>query len=427
MHKNQIKYLLILLLLPAFWACEAEIDQATPDAGEIDLTTFVAIGNSLTAGFKDGELFRSGQEHSLANIMAGQFMHAGLSSFRQPYMKDDLGFGNRLVLADTEGGPMPVPAPGTPDAGNFQNIFQSEGPFHNMGVPGSKAGHLLFEGYGTLYPYFGRFASNPQTSSVLSDAMALHPTFFTLWTGNNDVLLYAISGGEGDGITPVIEFEMAYQAIVAQLTAAGAKGAVANIPDISSIPFFTTVPYNALPLLDPAVITLLNTAYEAAPHISFSTGLNPLVVVDPGHPAGIRQLEQGELVLITALNGIQNQGWGSQEPLAAEYYLSLEQIEDIKEASEQYNSVIKDVAESYGLAFVDIEALLKRARTGLYYDAIPFDTQFISGGVFSLDGIHLSVRASAVVANEFIDAINHKYHASVPRVAIGNFPGIVFP
>jgi len=49
---------------------------------------------------------------------------------------------------------------------------------------------------GQANPYFVRFASSPSTT-VIADAVAQNPTFFSLWIGNNDVLAYATSGGTG--------------------------------------------------------------------------------------------------------------------------------------------------------------------------------------------------------------------------------------
>ena len=427
MNHTTRKYLLLIFLFWIIPGCEPEIDQPDPQTGEADFTTFVAIGNSLTAGFKDGELFRNGQEHSLANLMAGQLMHVGLSSFSQPLMKDELGFGNRLVLAEAGGSLMPVPAPGNPDPDNSENIFDTEGPFHNLGVPGAKVQHLLFQGYGTLNPYFERFAANPATSSVLSDAMALQPTFFSLWAGNNDILGFATSGGKGEGITPVGEFASFYQMLTSQLTQAGAKGVVANIPDITSIPFFTTVPFNALPLTEQAVVDQLNSAYHEAPHISFSLGMNALVAEDNTHPAGVRQLEEGELVLLTALAGITQQGWGSQVPLPETHYLAGNQVTEVREATTAYNQVIRETASEKGLAHVDMHQRLQEAGQGIYIDGIAFDASFITGGIFSLDGVHLSKRGSAIVASDFIEAINQQFNATIPKVAVSQVEGIAFP
>ncbi len=427
MVKNNIFPIILFVFIGLLASCEADIDKHSPSAGDADLSTFVSLGNSLTAGFMDGELYREGQHNSVANIMAEQFMHTGLEDFNQPLMHDDIGFGDRLILAQVEGRLMPVPMPGTPDPGNYENIYVAEGPFHNLGVPGAKTQHLLFEGYAALNPYYGRFAADMETSSILGDAVVLNPSFFSLWIGSNDILGYALSGGEGDNILPPAEFGAAYQFLVEQLTLGGANGVTANIVDITAIPFFTAVTFDVLDLNDPEVVAALNMAYAEAPHIEFDIGLNPLVVVDTEHPAGFRQLEAGELVLLPALDGILNENWGSQVPLPSQYYLSLEQINHITEAVNQYNDIIHNTAAAAGMAYVDVNELLREAEPGIYYDAIGFNTEFVSGGVFSLDGIHLSSRGNAIVANEFIAAINTQYNASIPKVAIGNYPGIMFP
>ena len=157
-----------------------------------------------------------------------------------------------------------------------------------MGVPGAKSYHLLAPGYGnpqglvsipaTANPYFVRFASSTGTS-VLTDAMAQSPTFFSLWIGNNDVLGYATTGGDGsDPITPAIGapgvgFDGTYGALITTLTSNGAKGVVANIPDVAAVPFFRTVPYNAITLTE-AQATGLNAAYAAYNNGLVAAGVN---------------------------------------------------------------------------------------------------------------------------------------------------------
>ena len=131
----------------------------------------------------------------------------------------------------------------------------------------------------------------------LEDAVAQKPTFFTLSEiGGNDVLSYATSGGDGtESITPKTTFDASFKAIVNALTANGAKGVLANIPYITSLAHFTTVPYNAL---DPSSkdlasqIPTLNLLYgtlnqiftklgETNRIVKFSTTeANPIVIKD---------------------------------------------------------------------------------------------------------------------------------------------------
>ena len=60
-------------------------------SGTANLSNYVAIGNSLAAGFSDGALFIDGQKASFPNLMATQFKLAGGGDFKQPLMADNLG------------------------------------------------------------------------------------------------------------------------------------------------------------------------------------------------------------------------------------------------------------------------------------------------------------------------------------------------
>jgi hypothetical protein len=265
-------------------ACEAEFEnpvsdnEATFSAGDADFSKYVSIGNSLTSGFADSALYTHGQQNSFPNILANQFSKVGGGTFTQPLMNDNLGglllggtqiSTNRLVLNASSS---PVPMSGTPtnEIGNTLT-----GPFSNMGVPGAKSFHLIAPNYGdvngvpvgTANPYFARFASS-STTSVLADVISQTPTFFTLWIGSNDILGYATSGGvtsaqdpiNGDDITPTANFDFAFSTIINNLNATGAKGVVANLASVTSIPYFTTVPHNVIPM-DQATADATNSSY----------------------------------------------------------------------------------------------------------------------------------------------------------------------
>ena len=277
MYKN-LKYLFICSLF--FAACSEDIEEDTSGvesevpviAGTADFSKYVALGNSLTAGYADGALFRAGQSNSYPKLLSDQFALAGGGTFTIPYMNDNIGglliggfplpgVGTRLYF----NGCAPVNLSATPTTDLASPLV---GFYNNMGVPGAKSYHLLAPNYGdpnglftlprTANPYFVRFAQN-QTTSILADAMAQIPTFFSLWIGNNDVLGYALSGGvptsqdpvNGDNITPPngtpgVGFDGTYTALINTLTSNGAKGVVANIPYVTAVPFFTTVSVNPI-------------------------------------------------------------------------------------------------------------------------------------------------------------------------------------
>jgi len=439
------KYIAYFLMLLVAVSCEPKLDEFVPSSGSADFSKYVSLGNSLTAGYADGALYTSGQSYSYANLIAAQMKKAGGGEFVQPVVTNEDGLlAGKLKLEISTNclgvsSLGPIPAGGTP-TGYPAALAPVGYAVNNFGVPGAKSYHLVAPGYGnpagllaippTANPYFVRFASSP-TTSVLADAFAAQPTFFSLWIGNNDVLGYSTSGGMGDVITAPSLFTLALNGIVAQMTSAGAKGVIANVPNVTSVPFFTTIPYNGLVLTEQAQVDALNAAYgNGLLGISFQLGQNPFVISDPSAPNGIgrRQLKQGEFVLLTLpQDSLRCAGWGSQKPIPGQYILDENEVAAVNVATTAFNQVISDLASANGLALVDVNSFLVNAKSGLVYDGIRFGLTYVTGGVFSLDGIHLTPRGNAIVANEFIKAINSKYNASVPLVNVGDYPGIVFP
>jgi hypothetical protein len=53
--------------------------------------------------------------------------------------------------------------------------------------------------------------------------------------------------------------------------------------------------------------------------------------------------------------------------------------------------------------------------------------KFVSGGAYSLDAIHLNAKGNALLANEFIKAINNKYKSTIPQVNAGKYNATFFP
>lgn len=461
------KIFFFALLLAGMWACQPEINEFEPSKGTADFTTYLSAGNSLTAGYADGALYRSGQENSYANLIAMQLESVGRKGeFKIPYINSEDGVGtagSMLVTkrvmgfsTDCLGTTSLAPVFANPNASQqdlavlIGTPISADGPFNNIGVPGAKIGHLLAPGYGSLNPYYGRFASAPG-NAIINEIAAINPTFFTLWIGNNDVLGYATSGGVGDVITPVFGtpgtgFAASLEVILASLEASATAGAIANIPDVTSIPFFTTVPYNPIVLQDQSLVDQLNAGYAqyngamqqfGLPYrINFSLGANPMVIVDASIPVPpgyemlkIRQITEDELVLLTIpQDSIKCAYWGSQKPIPDQFILTATELAKISAAIEAFNYTITNAAQLHNLALVDMNGVMKQiASTGLIYDGVAFSNVFVRGNGFSTDGVHLTPQGNALVANLFIEAINSKYNASIPKVNVATFDAVLLP
>lgn len=518
--KNYIQYIGILAL--GMVACEPEFENPVDESGayisgEADFSTFVSVGNSITSGYADNALYITSQQNSYPNIMAQQFAKAGGGDFTQPLMADNYGglllngnqiegFDTRLVLAfDAEGNAMPTNLNETPTT-EVSDVLS--GPFNNMGVPGMKSFHLGLNGYGniagletgTANPYFVRFASSPD-ASILEDAIAQNPTFFSLWIGKNDILSFATSGGLGvsqtgnmdprtyssNDITDPGLFELTYSQTVEALIAAGAEQGVVNaVPDVTVAPFFTRVPYAPLSPADPsfgpripelnATFSKLNEAftYLGVPErsIVFSeTAASAVVVRDEalvdisaqltevlvgggmdrptatlyGNQFGqARQATANDKILLTSASAIGQVNVarvqtlmamglpqeaagrlavnGVTYPMEDQLVLTENEVEILNMARTQFNAAIQGIAQEKGLAYVDVNEIIQQlANGGIPFDGGVVNADFVTGGAFSLDGVHLTPRGSAILANKMIDAINATYGSTVPKVNVGSY------
>lgn len=424
-------------------SCKPDIFTPAPSKGSIDVSTYVAMGNSLTAGYANDALYNEGQLFSYPNLIAQQFKLVGGGNFKQPMVSaTSAGIGSnltaRLVLApvkDCMGATSlsPVPATSQGDMSIFTTSVADQAPFNNMGVPGAKAITIVYPGYGdytkgtgNYNPFFTRMTKDPAHASILSDAAAQNPTFFSLDIGNNDVLSYAFAGGAADFITPASNFNASVDAIVGTLTAHGAKGVVANIPNITSMPFFTTVPYNGL-MLDQANAAALSAAY-APLGIQFKQGSNAFIIQDNAAPGGMRQIHSGEFILLNIpQDSLKCGGWGSRKPIPTNYVLTADKVSQINDAITSFNSKLRSVATEKGLAFVDVNAFMAALKTGIMYNGVGMSAQYVTGGAFSLDGVHLTALGNALLANEYIKAINRTYGATIPQIDATSYKGVTFP
>ncbi|MCW5518373.1 G-D-S-L family lipolytic protein [Aureitalea sp. L0-47] len=453
-----------------FASCENDdipVVEEVPDiplqAGSANVANYVAIGNSLTAGLTDGALFILAQENSFPNLLAQKFSMIGGGDFTQPLTNDNVG---GLLLGGVQiqnprlyfdgSGPAVINQTPTTEVSNIQ-----PGPYNNMGVPGAKSYHLLANGYGNIggvaaglaNPYYARMASSPN-ASMLEDAVAQNPTFYSLWIGSNDVLSFATSGGAGvnqtgnpdpttygsTDITDPTAFAGIYNTILAALAGNGSQGVVANIPYVFTIPFFTTVPYNPVPI-DAATAALVNAGYApyngglqqalaaglitpeeaAARTVTFVEGQNAVVIEDEyltdlsalGLPS-YRQATQSDLPTLlsasfigTLVNNDPTLINGVTVPLTDQWILTVDEVEEVTVATDAYNAIIAQAASDNGAILIDANGFLQQIfDTGVPFDEFNLNGSLVFGGTFSLDGVHPTARGNAYIANQILLAMD---------------------
>lgn len=466
----------ISLLAFLFTACDPKLEAPTPSKGTADFTKYVAYGNSLTIGYADNGLYNAGMQVAYPNLIAEQMKKVGGGNFVTPYFADAQANGTGyLRLVGFLPGGTPDLRPVTDNLAivgfdairhpvvnpNGVRLAAYTGPaVNNFGVPSIRVSDLFNADYHQINPFLHRLYSDDERAagkSYTQKAKELAPTFFTAWLGNNDALGYAVSGGVVP-LTPPAAFAASLTGFINEITAGGAKGAIANIPDVTSIPFMTTVGPRIRQTLSAApqpILAVSGTNYQVANFqllradkiwapgaggnayftLTFSSHAPSLGA--PNYGRALREVFNGVRASNPSLTFADfyastgydtTQAFGSpQNPVPHNFVLDSLESATVAEHIRQYNEAIANLATSKNLAMVDANAVLRSFTTGRIFDGIGVSSEFIRGGLFSLDGVHLTPRGNAIAANEFIKAINAKYGSSIPTLNVGSYRAVQLP
>ncbi|MBE9510216.1 MAG: hypothetical protein IMY71_04995 [Bacteroidetes bacterium] len=492
MIRNLIYFILIGFLVSCSY--EFPVTDEELSSGNIDLTTYIAVGDNYSAGFMNGALYIGGQANSFPAILSGQFAMVGSNNdeFLQPLVSSENGY-NPIVSEPahcygkwiykfsnvTDEDPIRRLTPG-----ELPDMFSGEkNKIRNFSVPLVKSFQIDRADL-TDNIYYERFAVNPGTGTLLNDIISTNPSFFTLWLGMYDVLNFAMSGGSGEvdppsdpdqiqeyDLTPADVFEESISEIIEGLLEnPETKGVIANLPYISDLPFFYFRQYNFMRLSGSRLTqarsftTPFNLAViahnmvpdnEMRPMIDFNDNgatlyPQPLVVVDESlcdavYPDGstlskIRQLTEGELVLLTISEEEVNQGdLGSIIPVGQEFYLSENQLHELRIRINSYNHVINALADEYNgrIVVVDLNSIIHEiSMTGKInawgqistqeqfdFNGVPLGARLGYNSIFSLDGLHFNPRGNTFVANRFIQRINDNFGSNIPLIDVNLFVG----
>jgi len=423
-------YFTFIIIFLVFWGCSKEDVPTSPGrannnyVGNADFTRYVAIGNSLTAGYQDGALFKEGQLYSYPNLIANQVKNLGIKlDFQIPFISEP-GIGSRISVTKVTSSGAEVAINtviSTPENLTLQR------PYNNLGIPGSvvwipNSNGLpisdVFQNVSFLTstqrnnPFFAIvLRSEVFGTNLIAQVKAINPTFITVWLGNNDVLGYATSGGTSPSSpTPSAIFQQIYKMMIDSLSALGAQMVVANIPDVTVIPYFTTVmPY----IVTNGVKTYLWGQTKD----------------------GVRQLTDNDYVVFTAQNYLKlGVGLTQSNPLPNNLVLDKDEVAVAQQAVNSFNQIISSICNSTKLKdgksipVVDINKFLYDIKKNGYIIAgEKYTSDYIKGNLFSFDGVHPSSKGQALVANEFIKVINDRYNANISFVDFTSIPGLKIP
>ncbi|MBC7928411.1 MAG: hypothetical protein H7039_22440, partial [Bryobacteraceae bacterium] len=203
-----------------------------------DLSRLVIVGDSLSAGVQNYALLDSQQVNGFPSLVAKQ---AGVP-LTLPLVPFP-GAPNVLQLKALKPRVIIEPAVGTlPNPPRTNPTVQPT----NLAIPGITIGDALLAP-NQFPPTKGNVIGWAQivlgypgpAQSQVNQALALNPTTMFLALGNNDALVPAISGFL-PLLTPLDVFSSQFSTVISRLATSRATLLVANIPDVTQIPYFTS-------------------------------------------------------------------------------------------------------------------------------------------------------------------------------------------
>src|SRR6266566_1276523 len=375
---------------------------------------YVSMGNSITAGFQSGGINDSTQQQSYAVLLA--------QAMRSPFFSPLLSrpgcpppYTNVFTQARVGGGTSTTCA--------LRKIPNPPPPYvSNTAVPGAWVIDIYNNGAGAHPNTLTQFILGGLTQVEMM--ARAHPTFVTVWIGNNDVLTAATSStnaGDSTLITPIATFQTTYGAMLDSISAVGPQGVVLiGVANVTAIPFFSLgrtywaiknglVPGAAFP----AAFTVSSNCAPIATGIPGARGDSVLV-----------PFPYGAAILGAAQAGAPR-NLDCADTVAAVVVPS--ELRKLVTAVTGYNTYISGQATARGWAYVDPNVKLAALATdtaqvrpfpyfpqGNAGDTVAVRRPF--GRAFSLDAVHPSASAHRLLADTLRMVINAKYGTTIPPI-----------
>ncbi len=365
-------------------------------------TSYVSLGNSITAGYQSGGINDSTQRESYAVMLAHQMN----SRFAYPGLNDP-GCPPPITNFQTQqrvGG-------GTSTTCNTRSSNSITDRLNNLAVPGA----TVFDPTSA-----STASSNALTTFILGGktqvarARDANPTFVSAWIGNNDVLAAAVSGylvpaaGVSPGITPVNTFQTNFTAMANGLSSISTVrgGVVIGVVNVTNAP-----------ILFPVARLLDNVIFKA----QFDAAAGGVVTVLPNcvaSPALVSMQIVPQMASGAHPRVISCQKNVPAAPVGDIFILDQTELATLTSTINAYNAHIQQTATEKGWAYWDPNPTLQQLRTS---GCIATTPQLASatqtfGQCVSLDGVHPAKQAHVEITKGLIQVINTKYGTTIPAL-----------
>jgi hypothetical protein len=397
--KTKYTFVTIALMVVVAWSCSS-LDPIAPgsvNTGVVSFARFHVMGDNMVAGMQNAGLVEGFQKASFAADIAGAVPstpHAfpNISENGIPPTFYVARFSPvRIDTLETVGAPTNLTFPGI---------------YNNMGIPGATLNELLTKspGLGDTNPFFGIVLRDTLLfgPTAVAQTAAAQPTLLISWVGWTDVYGSAMLGTDAL-MTTTASFEADYRTMMDTFDGAAAANVAANLPDLTDVPYFSTIPPIVInpatgqPVLDPGgqFIPLLGQSGPLPMTALVTLPASGYLAMGIGIPAGVPG--------------------GTDAPLPDAVVLMPTERDAITTRIGEFNTIIDTVCTNRIIPVVDMNALYSSMKTtGYEMRGETYTSAFLSGGLFSVDGLHPSSLGYYVISLEFIRVINSWFTAGIP-------------
>ncbi|MFN2567418.1 MAG: SGNH/GDSL hydrolase family protein [Gemmatimonadaceae bacterium] len=386
-------------------SCDHEAEVFMPEPADDLFRSYVAIGNSITAGVQADGINNATQRQSYAFLLAQQMR----TRFAYPALA---GRGCTPPIINWQTGQR-FGTGSTSTTCDLRDAAVATDILNNVGVPGASSNEvhsLESPNHNVLTTLF--LGGKTQVERALE----ANPSFVTIWLSGNDAFQAAATGvivptpNVSRGLTPIPTFIANYDRMLADLTAGapGVKGVL-----------ISTVQTASAPLLFP-VAAFENPAFLQG----FSTAAGGPVTVHPNC------VGSGALVSFVILGRMASGAHPRTivcEPTAPAsvgdiFILDATEQATVRTHVDAYNAHVQAKATELDFAYVDPNVVLGQFKSEgcatVFPNLAAAATASAFGPCVSLDGVHPSPTGQARMANTIITAINAKYGTSLAPVTV---------
>jgi hypothetical protein len=416
--------------LLAAGGCVGDGDALLPSRPPADggplFQRYVALGNSITAGYISGGITASTQRQSYANLLA---VRAGVQNWGMP-------------LLAAPGCPPPFTGPLTPSgaAPSCQRLEGAAGNpplVQNLAVPGVRIADLFRIPPGAVGQLHTLLVGHRTQAGAM---VAARPSFVSVWIGNNDALAAAVGGvlgpqaaGADSTLTPRVRFQAHVDQLVTALRASGAQ-------DVLIVGVVDAV--TAAPILQPgAFFFAARDAQGTFQGKPVNVNCSPLTALGQQNPLAANMVSFQILgdTRFPEINCDPN-AFPAADPRRGVYLLDTQEQAIVRQRVQQFNAALATAAVANGWMYGDPNQilaplltqpnaqgrfdfvrkcqLLATATTPLELQAAVLNSCPVSGptgapnffgSLISFDGVHPSAAAHTFLAGTFAAAINARH------------------